>query len=90
MNKAQFIEAIAKEADSSKAETARHLEAMIEVLTRSLASGEEITVVGFGKFFVRQTSARDGRNPRTGEKIRIAASNNPVFKAGKTLKDAVQ
>jgi DNA-binding protein HU-beta len=62
---------------------------MVSAITRALKKGEAVTLVGFGTFAVKERAARTGRNPRTGENIEIAATNNPVFKAGKALKDAV-
>ena len=62
---------------------------MVEVVTKALKDGDQVTLVGFGTFLVRHREARQGRNPRTGDTIEIAASNIPSFKAGKALKDAV-
>jgi len=89
MNKAELIDAVADEADISKAAAARAVDAMVAAVTMALKSGETVTLVGFGTFAVRERSARSGRNPRTGETIKIGASSMPVFKAGKALKDAV-
>jgi DNA-binding protein HU-beta len=89
MNKSEFIEAVAEAADLPKATTAKALDAMIDVITASLKKGDQVTLVGFGTFLVRRREARQGRNPRTGEEIKISASNVPGFKAGKALKDAV-
>ena len=89
MNKTDLIDAVASEADVSKAEAARVVDALIDSITRALKKGDTVTLVGFGTFQVRERAARSGRNPKTGETIKIGASKNPVFKAGKALKDAV-
>ncbi|PIQ38109.1 MAG: hypothetical protein COW59_03595 [Lysobacterales bacterium CG17_big_fil_post_rev_8_21_14_2_50_64_11] len=89
MNKAELIEAIAETAEMTKADAARALDAAIEVIKKNLKKGNTITLVGFGTFEVRKRGARTGRNPRTGETIKIKASKVPAFKAGKALKDAV-
>ena len=89
MNKSELVEAVASAADLSKADSARAVDGVIAAVTEALQSGEQVTVVGFGTFLVRKREARTGRNPRTGEAIKIAASNVPAFKAGKALKDAV-
>ena len=89
MNKTDLIDAVASEADVSKAEAARVVDAVIDSITRALKKGDTVTLVGFGTFSVRKRGARTGRNPRTGENIKIKASKNPAFKAGKALKDAV-
>jgi Bacterial nucleoid DNA-binding protein len=89
MNKAELIDAIANSADLSKASAARALDATLESITKTLKKGEAVTMVGFGTFTVRKRAARMGRNPRTGESIKIKASKVPGFKAGKALKDAI-
>jgi len=89
MNKAELIDAIAASAEVTKADAARALDATISTIANALKKGDTVTVVGFGSFVVRARAARTGRNPKTGEEIKIAASKNPVFKAGKALKDAV-
>ena len=89
MNKSDLIDAVASEADVSKAEAARVVDAVIDSITRALKKGDTVTLVGFGTFQVRERAARSGRNPKTGETIKIDASKNPAFKAGKALKDAV-
>ena len=89
MNKSDLIDAVASEADVSKAEAARVVDALIDSITRALKKGDTVTLVGFGTFQVRERAARSGRNPKTGETIKIGASKNPAFKAGKALKDAV-
>ena len=89
MNKAELIDAVAVDADISKASAARAVDSLVAAITSSLKSGESVTLVGFGTFSVRERPARSGRNPRTRETIQIDASSMPVFKAGKALKDAV-
>ena len=89
MNKTELIEHIAKSADISKAAAARSLEAMMEAVTETLKNGGSVTLVGFGTFSVGERAARSGRNPRTGEEIKIESAKVPKFKAGKLLKDAV-
>ena len=90
MNKADLINAIADKADLSKADAGRAVDAMVEVITRALKKNDKVSLVGFGTFAVRKRAARMGRNPKTKEPIKIGASKNPVFKAGKALKDAVE
>ncbi len=89
MNKAELIDAIANSADLSKAAASRALDSAIGTITKALKKGDTVTLVGFGTFSVRKRSARTGRNPRTGEEIKIKASKVPGFKAGKALKDAI-
>ncbi len=89
MNKSDLIDAIAAGAGLSKAEAGRALDATTAAITNALKSGQSVSMVGFGTFSVKHRAARSGRNPRTGETIQIKASNNPGFKAGKALKDAV-
>lgn len=89
MNKADFIGAVAAESELSKADAGRAVDAIIEVVKKALKKGDTISLVGFGTFTVRKRAARTGRNPRSGETIKIKASKNPSFKAGKALKDAV-
>lgn len=90
MNKTELVEAVAKSADISKAAANKAVDAVVESVTSALQEGDKVTLIGFGTFEVRQRAARTGRNPRTGEEIKIKASNIPAFKAGKKLKDAVQ
>ena len=89
MNKTELINAIAEKAGLSKADAKKALDAFVCSVEETLAKGDKLTLVGFGTFEVRERAARTGKNPRTGEKIQIAASKNPVFKAGKALKDAI-
>lgn len=88
MNKSELIDAIAASADLSKADAGRALDSVIDSVTGALKNGDQVSLVGFGTFSVKQRAARTGRNPRTGEAIQIKASNVPGFKAGKALKDA--
>jgi DNA-binding protein HU-beta len=89
MNKGELIEAVAGAADLSRADATRAVDAVLDSVTRTLAGGGSVSLVGFGTFSVKARAARMGRNPRTGEAIQIKASNVPGFKAGKALKDAV-
>lgn len=89
MNKAQLIEAIADGADISKAAATKALDAFTRAVTETLKKGDTVALVGFGTFETRKRDARNGRNPQTGETIKIAASVAPAFKPGKALKDAV-
>jgi DNA-binding protein HU-beta len=89
MNKAEFTEAVADGAELTKADAGRAVDAMVAAITKALKKGDTVTLVGFGTFSVRKRGARTGRNPRTGDTIKIKASKNPAFKAGKALKDAV-
>ncbi|MFP3873608.1 MAG: HU family DNA-binding protein [Thiohalophilus sp.] len=89
MNKAELIDAVAEGADISKAAATRAVDTMFDRIADSLKQGDQVTLVGFGTFSVKDRAARTGRNPRTGEPIQIAASRVPGFKAGKALKDAV-
>ncbi len=89
MNKSELIEAIAESADISKAAAGRAVDGFIDAVEDALKNDEQVTLVGFGTFLVREREARTGRNPRTGETIDIPASKLPAFKAGKALKDAV-
>ena len=89
MNKAELIDAVANSADISKAAAGRAIDGAITAITKALKKGDTVTLVGFGTFSVRKRAARNGRNPRTGETIKIRASKAPGFKSGKALKDAV-
>lgn len=89
MNKSEFVSAVADAADMTKAEAERAIEAVFNVIKKSLKSAQDVSLVGFGTFTVRSRAARTGRNPRTGEEIKIAASKVPAFKPGKGLKDAI-
>jgi DNA-binding protein HU-beta len=89
LNKNELVDAVATAADLSKADAAKAVDAVFDSITRSLKRGHEVRLVGFGTFNVRKRAASKGRNPRTGEEIRIPAGKHPKFKAGKGLKDAV-
>ena len=90
MNKSQLIDKIAADADISKAAAGRVLDAFMGSVSDALKDGDEVALVGFGTFSVRDRAARTGRNPQTGKEIQIAAANVPSFVAGKALKDAVK
>ena len=89
MNKSGMIDAIAKHADISKAAAGRALDAPVSAIKTSLRKGDVVTLVGFGSFYVGKRTARQGRNPRTGDTIRSRAAKVPKFRAGKALKDAL-
>ena len=89
MNKVELIAALADKAEVSKKDASAVLEAFTDTITEQLSQKEKITLVGFGTFETRERAARIGKNPRTGETLKIAASVAPAFKAGKALKDAV-
>jgi len=90
MNKADLIAHVASTTDLSKASATDAVEAILNGITSTLASGNSVSLVGFGAFSVAERAARTARNPRTGEAIEVAASKAPKFKAGKALKDAVK
>ena len=87
IGKGDFIDLVAKELGASKADAQRAVTAVLETITANLKKGNKITLTGFGIFDVVQRKARQGHNPQTGEKIKIAARKVPTFKAGKALKD---
>ena len=89
MNKSQLIDKIAADAELSKAAAGRALDSMIDAVTEALKNDDQVALVGFGTFSVRERSTHTGRNPQTGETIQISAAKVPSFKAGKALKDAV-
>lgn len=89
MNKTELIDHIADSADISKAAATRALDALVGAVTATLKKSGTVTLVGFGTFAVGTRAARIGRNPRTGEEIKIGAAKVPKFKPGKALKDAV-
>ncbi|NKB21999.1 MAG: DNA-binding protein HU [Alphaproteobacteria bacterium] len=89
MNKNDLVANVASSAGLSKADSAKAVDAVFESVTASLKGGNEVRLVGFGTFSVTARKASEGRNPRTGEKIQIPASNQPKFRAGKVLKEAV-
>jgi DNA-binding protein HU-beta len=90
MKKQDFIKAVATEAGLSQDAVSKALTAFIDVTTTELKAGNEVNITGFGAFKVSQRAARNGVNPRTGESIQIPAMKSPVFRAGKTLKEAVR
>lgn len=89
MNKTELVAAIAEKSGIAKKDAEKALAAFIDTVAVELKKGEKIQLVGFGTFEVREREARTGINPKTGEKIQIAASKAPAFKAGKALKDAI-
>lgn len=89
MNKAELIEYVARNAKLSKVDAGRALEAVTDGITQALKNGDSVLIVGFGGFSVSERSAREGRNPRTGEVVQIAASKSVKFSAGKGLKEAI-
>jgi DNA-binding protein HU-beta len=89
MNKSQLIDAVAKDAGLTKADTSRAVESLIDHVSRTLKKGEEVSLTGFGKFSVVKRAARQGVNPRTGERVKIKASKAPKFSPGAALKEAV-
>lgn len=89
MNKNDLVAQVATKAEFSKTDALKAVDAVFDAITDSLKSGDEVRLVGFGTFGVSERAASEGRNPRTGEIIKIAASKQPKFKAGKALKDAV-
>jgi len=89
MNKSELIDAIASHANLTKADAGRALEGLTKTIEATLKAGDSVALVGFGTFEVKARAERTGRNPQTGEALTIAASKTPAFKAGKSLKDAV-
>jgi DNA-binding protein HU-beta len=89
MNKGELIDAVSSAAGLAKADAARAVDAVFDTITATLKQGDSVALAGFGSFTVKARAARNGRNPRTGETIEIAASKMPAFKAGKAIKDAV-
>ena len=89
MNKTELVAAIAEKTELSKKDAEKALKAFTEVVAEELKKGEEIQLVGFGTFEVAERAAREGRNPITGETIKIAASKAPKFKAGSQLKESI-
>jgi DNA-binding protein HU-beta len=89
VNKTEFIERIAEEADGSKSEAQRYFEAFENVITSALKEDEEVQITGFGKFYTREQKAREGVNPQTREKMHIPARKVPAFSAGNVLKESI-
>ena len=90
MTKTELIAAIAEKTGFSKKDTDAALAATVEAITEALKAGDKVSLVGFGTFEAKKRAAREGKNPRTGEKITIPATIAPTFKAGKALKDAIK
>lgn len=88
MNKAEFVTFMADKNNCSKADATRALDMVTESVTKALGSGKDVSLVGFGLFYVQRRAAREGRNPKTGAKMHIAAYKQPAFRAGKKLKSA--
>ena len=89
MNKVELVSAVAKQAELSKKDAGLAVEAVFDAISEALEKGDKVQLIGFGTFDVSERAAREGRNPRTGETMKIAASKAPRFKAGKALKDRV-
>ena len=89
MNKTELVAAVAEQAEISKKDAEKALKAFVDVITEQLKAGEKVQLVGFGTFEVSERAAREGRNPQTGKTMKIAACKAPKFKAGKSLKDAI-
>ena len=89
MNKTELVASVVEKAGLKKADAEKAVAAVIDSVVETLKKGDKVQLVGFGTFEVRERAAREGRNPQTGATMKIAASKNPVFKAGKALKDAV-
>lgn len=89
MNRNEFIARVSENAGLTKTDASKAIDSVFEVISDSLRQGQEVRLVGFGTFAVAERAATEGRNPRTGEKIQIAAARLPKFRAGKGLKDAV-
>jgi len=89
MNKGELITSVAKETGLKNTEATKAVEAVFETMTKTLSTGEEVRLIGFGSFTIAKREAREGRNPRTGESLKIAATKVAKFKPGKELKGAV-
>lgn len=90
MNKNDLVNAVAANSGLTKADSAKAIDGVFDAIAGALKGGDDVRLVGFGTFSVSERAASEGRNPRTGDKITIAASKQPKFKAGKGLKDSVQ
>jgi DNA-binding protein HU-beta len=90
MTKQELAEALATKLEMSKAKGEECVNLIVDEITRTLSKGGEVVITGFGKFIVAKRKARQGRNPKTGEMVQIAAKTTPKFRAGKALKDAVK
>ena len=89
MNKTELIEQVAKRMDTSTSESQRYLDVLMTVIEDTLKGGQEIQITGFGKFYLQERKAREGRNPQTGKKMTIPASKVPSFSAGNAFKEAI-
>ena len=89
MNKSQLIDAVAEQAEITKVAAAKAVDAVLASITGAVAKGDAVTVIGFGTFEARKRAARTGKNPQTGEALKIAATTVPAFKPGKTFKEQV-
>ncbi len=89
MNKSELIDAVAAKTEMTKAAAGRAVEAVLEVISETVAKKDSVAVIGFGTFEARNRAARNGKNPKTGEVIKIAATTVPAFKPGKAFKDKV-
>ena len=89
MNRKELVDALAAKTESTKADAERAVSGLIDIISGTLKKGESLTLVGFGTFEVRKRAARTGRNPKTGEELKIKAAKVPAFKAGATLKAVV-
>lgn len=89
MNKTELIEALAKDTDVSKAAAGRSVDALVDIITRTVAKKQDVQIIGFGTFKAAKRAARTGKNPRTGEVLKIAAATVPRFTAGASFKAAV-
>ena len=89
MTKVELVNKVAEKCECSKKDAEKAVNAVMETIAEALAAGDKVSLIGFGTFDVRARAAKEGINPRTGDKIAIEARKAPVFKAGKTLKDAV-
>ncbi len=90
INKGQLVEMVAKQTELSKKDVSMVMETLLDVITEEIRKGHKVTITGFGTFKTTKRAARQGRNPQTGESIKIPAATMPKFKAGKGLKDAVK
>ena len=89
MNKSELIDALAAKTDSTKAAAGKAVDALVEIITAQVAKGNDVALIGFGTFKASKRAARTGKNPKTGEKLKIAATTVPTFKAGAGFKAAV-
>ena len=89
MNKTDLVEVVALKTELSKKDSEKAVKAVFEAIEEALVAGDKVQLIGFGTYSVKTRAAREGRNPKTGEKMTIAASKTPAFTAGKALKDAI-